>query len=258
MSAKKKKFLKTDIPPTPPFRDPGDLPRHVAIIMDGNGRWARRRGLPRVLGHRFGVESVREVIWTTAELGIPYLSLFTFSTENWQRPPQEVRFLMRLLTRLLYAEVENLKRKGVRLHTLGKEETLPEEVQEALAHVRRETREGDRLQLYLALSYGGRLEILEAVRGIARKVARGELTPDAIDEETFRAHLLAPELPDVDLLIRTSGEYRISNFLLWQIPYAELYITEIFWPDFRREAYLEALAAYARRERRFGTVPEGA
>lgn len=226
--------------------------------MDGNGRWARRRGLPRILGHRFGVESVREVIWTTAELGIPFLSLFTFSTENWQRPPEEVRFLMRLLTRLLYAEVGNLKRKGVRLHTLGKETTLPEEVREALAFVRKETATGTRLQLYLALSYGGRLEILEAVRALARRVARGELDPDRIDEDVFRKHLLAPELPDVDLLIRTSGEFRISNFLLWQIPYAELYITDIFWPDFRREAYLKALEAYARRERRFGAVPEEA
>ncbi len=232
------------------------LPRHVAIIMDGNGRWARRRGMPRIMGHRFGVESVREVIWTSAELGIPFLSLFTFSTENWQRPPEEVRFLMDLLARLLYAEVENLRAKGVRLHTLGKEESLPPHVRDALALVRRKTAEGTRLQLYLALSYGGRLEILEAVRTLCRRVAEGTLDPEAIDEGVFRQALFAPELPDVDLLIRTSGEYRISNFLLWHIPYAELYITQTLWPDFRREEYLQALEAFSRRERRFGGVVE--
>lgn len=230
------------------------LPRHVAVIMDGNGRWARSRGMPRVMGHRFGVESVREVIWTAAELGIPFLSLFTFSTENWQRPPEEVNFLMDLLTRLLYAEVKNLQTKGVRLHTLGKEETLPDHVRKALEFVRHQTRKGDRLQLYLALSYGGRMEILEAARRLCREAAQGLLDPDALDEKVFRRALFAPELPDVDLLIRTSGEFRISNFLLWQIPYAELYMTQTLWPDFRREEFLKALQAFSQRERRFGGV----
>ncbi len=225
--------------------------------MDGNGRWAQRRGLPRVLGHRMGVEAVREILFLSTELGLEYLTLYTFSMENWQRPVEEVTYLMELFTHLLYEEVDNLKRRGVRVHMLGKREFLPEKVDEALRFVERETASGTGVHLYLALSYGGRSELVDAARRLANEVCEGKMQPEELDEQRFREALYAPELPDVDLLIRTSGEWRISNFLLWQVAYAELYITSTHWPDFRTEEFLRALEAYARRERRFGGVPGG-
>jgi undecaprenyl diphosphate synthase len=233
----------------------GNIPRHVAIIMDGNGRWAKRRGLPRILGHRAGVESVREVIRVASEIGIKYLTLYTFSRENWKRPKEEVEALMELLRNLLRKEVNELNRRGVRLRVIGRIEDLPKSVQDEIERATKLTEKNEGLTVTLALSYGGRCEIVDAVKTIVKKVVRGELTLDELDEPLFRSFLYDPELPDPDLLIRTSGEMRISNFMLWQIAYTELYITPTYWPDFRREEFLRAIEDYSRRERRFGGVP---
>lgn len=237
----------------PVLRDP-TLPRHVACIMDGNGRWARARGKSRVSGHREGVASVREITEACAEIGIEYLTLYTFSTENWQRPRAEVSALMELLVRTLRGEADRLHRNGIRLRAIGDLSRLPpraaREFEEAMALTAGNTK----MTLTLALSYGSRWEITEAVRAIARDVAAGRLAPEAITEATVSAALGSADLPDPDLLIRTAGEMRVSNFLLWQIAYTELYVTERFWPDFRREALDEALAEYRRRDRRFGKV----
>ncbi len=225
-----------------------NVPRHVAIIMDGNGRWAKRRNLPRIIGHRAGAEAVRECIRTALEVGIEYLTLFSFSTENWQRPKEEVQSLMELLKFLLRREVESLSREGVSIRAIGRIHELPEDVRLILEQAMERTRANNKLKLYLALSYGGRAEILDAVNAIVSKGMNN------VDEQTFRRFLYAPELPDPDLLIRTSGEYRISNFLLWQLAYTELYFTDTLWPDFRKEEFLKAIEEYSRRERRFGRV----
>ncbi|HET9582090.1 MAG TPA: isoprenyl transferase [Gemmatimonadota bacterium] len=232
----------------------GNLPRHVAVIMDGNGRWAERRGRPRIAGHQAGMKAVREVIETTAELGIPYLTLYAFSQENWRRPRTEIEALMGLLSRYIRDERTNLIEKGIRVRAIGDIERLARGSRAELDELITETAANERLTVTLALSYGGRSEILEAVRRIAREVRAGELEPDAIDEEVFAERLYTADLPDPDLLIRTSGELRISNFLLWQIAYTELYVTEVLWPDFDRDAFLDAVAAYQGRERRFGRV----
>jgi undecaprenyl diphosphate synthase len=216
--------------------------------MDGNGRWARKRGLPRVMGHKVGVESVRSVIRVARKVGIKYLTLYTFSSENWQRPKEEVSYLMQLLKTLLIKEVDDLKRQGVRIRAIGRLENLGKEVLEALNYAIEKTKDNRDLNLYLALSYGGRQEIVDAVNTILR------LGIKEVDEEKFRNFLYDPELPDVDLLIRTAGEYRISNFLLWHTAYAELYITDVLWPDFREEEFLKAIEDYSRRVRKFGRV----
>ena len=230
------------------------IPRHIAIIMDGNGRWAQKRGLPRIVGHKTGVESVREVVRVASELGVEYLTLYTFSKENWKRPKDEVMGLMNLLKRLLRVEVEELNRNNVRIKAIGRLQDLPDEVLKELERARRLTENNDGLKLYLALSYGGRAEIVDAFKKAFRKWEEGKLTPDSIDEETFREFLYDPELPDPDLLIRTSGEMRVSNFMLWQIAYSEIYVTPTLWPDFRREELLKAIEDYSKRERRFGGI----
>jgi undecaprenyl diphosphate synthase len=225
-----------------------NIPLHVGIIMDGNGRWARKRGLPRVMGHKVGVESVRSVIRVARKVGIKYLTLYTFSSENWQRPKEEVSYLMQLLKTLLIKEVDDLKRQGVRIRAIGRLGNLGKEVLEALNYAIEKTKDNRDLNLYLALSYGGRQEIVDAVNTILG------LGIKEVDEEKFRNFLYDPELPDVDLLIRTAGEYRISNFLLWHTAYAELYITDVLWPDFREEEFLKALEDYSKRVRKFGKV----
>ena len=232
----------------------GDVPRHVAVIMDGNGRWARQRGLPRQLGHREGMKSVREVIEGAGDAGSQILTLFAFSTENWQRPRQEVSALMGLLKLYARREREDLKRQGVEVHVLGDLDRMDLATREAVDTIVEGTRGGTRLRLNLMISYGGREEIIRATRALAERVARGELAADAIDESAFESVLFTAGLPDPDLLIRTSGEQRISNFLLWQLAYTELFISTVLWPDFTREHLFEAVLDYQRRERRFGRV----
>jgi undecaprenyl diphosphate synthase len=232
----------------------GDVPRHVAIIMDGNGRWAAGRGLPRQLGHREGMKSVREVISGAVECGIEILTLFAFSTENWQRPRQEVSALMRLLQHYARKERQELVRQGVEVHVLGDLERIDEPTGRAVDAIVSETAGGTALRLNLMISYGGREEIVRAARLLAERVQSGELDPDEIDEATVEGTLFTRELPPPDLLIRTSGEYRISNFMLWQLAYTELYFTPVYWPDFDREHLFEAVLDYQRRDRRFGRV----
>ncbi len=231
---------------------PGAVPRHVAIIMDGNGRWARRRRWNRVRGHREGIESVRAVVRAARAAGVRYLTLFAFSTENWGRPAREIRALMGMLGRFLRAEVPDLRRNGVRVRAIGELDRLPAGARDALVWAEAQTRDGATLDLVLALSYGGRGEILHAVRAL---VASGA-DPEEIDEASFRAHLYAPDIPDPDLLIRTSGEMRLSNFLLWQLAYTEVVVSDVLWPDFRETEFRSALEAFACRERRFGLTTE--
>jgi len=233
------------------------LPAHVAIIMDGNGRWARRRGLPRVAGHAAARTAVRSVVTGAAEIGLRHLTLYTFSMENWERPRAEVTALMRLLDQTLAEQVEEMDRNNIRLAAIGRLELLPKYARSRLDRAIEKLSGNTGLRLTLALSYGGRTEILDAARAIARAVRRGEMSPDAVDEVSFRRFLCAPDLPDPDLLIRTSGELRVSNFLLWQISYAELYVTPLCWPDFGVEEFHKALDAYAQRRRTFGRVEEG-
>ncbi|HMP72530.1 MAG TPA: isoprenyl transferase [Kiritimatiellia bacterium] len=234
--------------------DPKRIPRHVAIIMDGNGRWAKERGLPRIKGHQRGADSVRAVLKACRKVDVEYLTLYAFSSENWVRPRPEVSGLMTLLRTFLRDQAHELHDNQVRLRVIGHVGDLPKSVQKELNRVMDETRHYTRGTLTLALSYGSRTELTDAVRAIARKVEAGELTSGAIDEATVASHLYAPDLPDPDLLIRTSGEMRISNFLLWQISYAELYITDVYWPDFREEQFIEALENYQQRHRRFGNI----
>jgi undecaprenyl diphosphate synthase len=231
-----------------------NLPTHVAIIMDGNGRWAKARHLPRVEGHRVGVESVRATVRTCGELGIKYLTLYAFSVENWNRPQDEVDTLMKYLARFLKSEIAELNKNNVRLEVIGQVYRLPEFVQEQLAKTQAALSKNTGLTLILALSYGGRTEIIEATRAIAEKVKSGELETAEITEQVISQHLYTRHFPDPDLLIRTSGEVRVSNFLLWQISYAEFVVTPTLWPDFRRTQLIEALEEYARRHRRFGGV----
>ena len=236
------------------IREQGNLPRHVAVIMDGNGRWAERRGQPRIFGHRAGMKSVRAVIEAAGDLGIEALTLYAFSKENWRRPPTEVQALMGLLRRYMKSEREELIRRGARIEAIGDLEQLEGTAREELDRLIEATAHCDRLRVTLALSYGGRAEIVEAARRIARATLAGELDPADLDEILFARFLYSPHLPDPDLLVRTSGEMRISGFLLWQIAYAELYVTETLWPDFDRAAFFEAIEEYQSRERRFGRV----
>jgi undecaprenyl diphosphate synthase len=228
------------------------LPRHVAIIMDGNGRWARERHLPRVEGHREGAESVRAVIRVAGELGIKYLTLYAFSVENWNRPKDEVDTLMKYLAHYMKTEFAELNRNNVRLEVIGQIHRLPEFVQKQLKKTQDALSKNNGLTLIMALSYGGRTEIVEAVRSIAAKVKRGEIEPADVTEQVVADHLYTRKWPDPDVLIRTSGEMRVSNFLLWQISYAELVVTPTLWPDFRKPQFYAALEEYHRRHRRFG------
>jgi undecaprenyl diphosphate synthase len=234
--------------------DPARLPKHVAIIMDGNGRWAKQRLLNRIKGHEKGSKAVRVAVETCCEAGIPVLTLFAFSTENWQRPASEVEALMVLLRKFLVTERDRMLENGVRLNAIGQIHRLPESVRSALTQTMQDTRHCDRLLLNLALSYGGRSEIVAMAKTIAQKAANGEIEPDTVNEDIVGQHLYTAGIPDPDLLIRTSGEMRISNFLLWQIAYAEIYVTPTFWPDFGREELLEILRDFQKRERRFGKL----
>ena len=236
------------------IRVSGDVPRHVAVIMDGNGRWARQRGLPRHLGHREGMKSVREVVEGSVDVGIQVLTLFAFSTENWRRPEQEVSALMSLLQLYARKERDELRRQGVEVHVLGELERVDPATRRAVDTIVDGTRGGTALRLNLMISYGGREEIIRSVRALARRVAAGELAPEQLDEELFSSTLFTAGLPDPDLLIRTSGEYRISNFLLWQLAYTELFISPVLWPDFSRDHLFEAVLDFQGRERRFGRV----
>ncbi|HLY54851.1 MAG TPA: isoprenyl transferase [Stellaceae bacterium] len=229
-------------------------PRHVAIIMDGNGRWAQARGLPRVAGHRRGADAVRRTVTAAGELGIEYLTLYGFSSENWRRPAAEVRELMRLLEYYLRAEVAELHEHGVRLRVIGQRERLPREALRLIEHAERLTAGNARLHLTVALSYGGRDEIAAAARRLAERARLGEIGADEIDEDSFGRHLYTVDLPDPDLLIRTSGEKRISNFLLWQCAYAELLFVDTLWPDFSRLDLENAIREFRGRERRFGAT----
>lgn len=239
------------------IRVSGPVPRHIAIIMDGNGRWARQRGLPRHLGHREGMKSVRESIEGAVEAGVDYLTLFAFSTENWQRPAREISALMSLLKYYAEKEGAELRRKGVRVTVLGELDRLDDDTRTAVDQIVAGTREGTALRLNLMISYGGREELVRGMRRLAERVASGELQPDEIDDEALESSLFTRGMPDPDLLIRTSGEYRLSNFLLWQLAYTELYITPVLWPDFSREDLFDAVLDYQRRERRFGRVTTG-
>jgi undecaprenyl diphosphate synthase len=229
-----------------------NLPKHVAVIMDGNGRWAKQRHLPRVEGHRAGAESARVIIRTAGELGIKYLTLYAFSAENWNRPKDEVDALMKYLVHYLKSETPELNKNNVRLEVIGQIYRLPENVQEHLKKSIATLSRNNGLTLVMALSYGSRIEIVEAVRSIAEKVKLGKLDHADINEKVISEHLWTRNVPDPDLLIRTSGEMRISNFLLWQISYTELVVTPTFWPDFRKPQFYEALEEYTRRHRRFG------
>lgn len=229
------------------------VPRHIAIIMDGNGRWAKQRGEPRLAGHEAGSETVRCVLNYCRDAGVRYLTLYAFSTENWSRPHDEVAGLMALLGTFIKKYADDLIERQVRLRVIGRREDLPAEVRQSLEAVEAATAGFER-QLIIALSYSGRSELVRAMRLIAEDVKAGSLVPETIDEATISAHLYAPDVPDPDLIIRTSGELRISNFLLWQCAYSEFFVTPVLWPDFREEVFNEALAAFGKRDRRYGGV----
>ncbi len=232
------------------------LPKHIAVIMDGNGRWAKKHGKARIFGHRNGVKAVRETTEAAAELGIDYLTLYAFSTENWRRPKLEINALMTLLVETLHKEIHTLNKNDIRLEAIGDVSVLPETTQKALLEGVYNTRNNQRMTLILALSYSSRWEIIMAARELARKAKAGELDPDTIDENTFTQYLATAKYPDPELLIRTSGETRLSNFLLWQSAYSELYFTDVLWPDFRKPNLYKAIIDYQNRERRFGKISE--
>ena len=234
----------------------GNIPAHIAIIMDGNGRWAKKRSLPRISGHKEGVESVRDIVEVCGQLGVNYLTLYAFSTENWKRPKQEVSMLMRLLMRALRDETDRLHEKNVRVHAIGDIAALPQEVQDELLDAIEKTKHNTGLNLLLALSYSGRWDLTNAVKQIASEVKKGNLKIENINDQIISQHLSTKDIPEPDLLVRTSGELRISNFLLWQLAYSEIYISEVLWPDFRRDELYKAIGDYQKRERRFGMVSE--
>jgi len=236
--------------------DQDRLPRHIAIIMDGNGRWAKEHGQPRLFGHRNGVKAVRETTEAAAELGVQHLTLYAFSTENWSRPKMEVDALMWLLVDTLNKEIDTLNKNDIRLRAVGDLSKLPASTHTALLEGIENTRDNQRMTLCLALNYSSKWEMVEATRCISKQVQRGELHPEDIDEDTFRRALTTHFMPDPELLIRTSGERRLSNFLLWQLAYAEFYFTPVFWPDFRKENLYQAIIDYQSRERRFGKISE--
>jgi len=234
----------------------GHIPVHIAIIMDGNGRWAKRRGLPRVAGHKQGVETVREIVKACVEVGVRYLTLYTFSTENWKRPKDEVSTLMRLIVKSLHKETKELHSNNIRLSTIGNVTSLPNLVQKELLDAISFTSGNTKMVLNLALSYSGRWEIINAVKNIAEKVKSGKLHINDINESLFSDFLTTSGFPDPDLVIRSGGEFRISNFLLWQIAYSEVYITDVLWPEFSKEYLFEAISDFQKRERRYGLVSE--
>jgi undecaprenyl diphosphate synthase len=240
--------------PLPANTDPASGPNHVAIIMDGNGRWAKARGLPRVAGHRRGADAVRRVVRGAAELGIPVLTLFAFSTENWTRPADEVNDLMGLLRHYLRNELDELHKNGAKLRVIGNRNGLASDIVRDISDAENRTRGNSRIDVNICINYGARAEILQAIRSLARQVAAGELSADRIDEACFESVLLTSGVPDPDLLIRTSGEQRISNFMLWQCAYAELVFVDTLWPDFGKEHLEQAIAEFRRRERRYGGV----
>jgi undecaprenyl diphosphate synthase len=239
-----------------PQSEPNALPRHVAIIMDGNGRWARKRQLPRIAGHRAGVENVRVIVKRCAEVGIGTLTLFAFSSENWRRPPTEVRLLFDLFVMVLEQEVERLHEAGVRLRIVGERAPFPQKLQQCIGWAEDVTRGNDRLNLVIAANYGGRWDIVQAAQRLAARVQRGELEASAISAELIAENLALADLPEPDLFIRSGGEQRISNYLLWQLAYTELYFTDCLWPDFDQAEFDRALASYAGRQRRFGMTGE--
>lgn len=231
------------------------LPQHIAVIMDGNGRWARRRRLPRIAGHRAGIRAVRQVVEACARLGVPYLTLYAFSVENWKRPQSETRLLMALLREYLRKEIAELNRQNIRLWAIGRTQELPRAVQQDLQSALAKTARNAGMRLTLALNYGGRTELVDAIRKLAEKVRHnGAIT---IDESTIRENLYTNGLPDPDLLIRTSGELRLSNFLLWQVAYSEIWVTETLWPDFKQKDLFQAIVDYQKRERRYGGLGVG-
>ncbi len=232
----------------------GQIPRHIAIIMDGNGRWARQRGLPRIAGHHEGINSVREVVRACGELGVEVLTLYVFSVENWRRPRPEIGALMRLLRETTRQEVDDLMRNDVRLGVIGRIEEIAPAARKVLSEAIERTAGNTGLRLNLAINYGGRSELVDAVRRLAGDLGRGRLEAEAIDEQAFSRYLYTADVPDPDLLIRTSGEMRVSNFLLWQIAYTEIHVTDVLWPDFRRLHLYQAILDYQGRERRFGGV----
>ena len=236
--------------------DQHKLPKHIAVIMDGNGRWAKNQGLLRVKGHKKGTKAVRETIEACAELGVAFVTLYAFSTENWNRPKLEVDTLMNLLVSSLKKEIKTLQDNNISLSAIGSLNNLPEKAQRELKEVIEKTKNNTRLKLTLALSYGSREELVKTIQDISHKVKKNLISPHSINESVIKEHLYTHDMPDVDLLIRTSGEQRISNFLLWQIAYAELYFTPVLWPDFRRKHLYEAIYNYQKRERRFGKTSE--
>jgi undecaprenyl diphosphate synthase len=230
------------------------LPKHVAVIMDGNGRWAKRQGLPRIMGHKRGVDALKDLLRCCKDWGIQALTAYAFSTENWKRPQEEVDFLMTLFQRVLRQELREMVEENVQIQFVGNLNALPRSLQEEISRSMAETKDNRSIRFTVATNYGGRQEILQACRAIAQKVQQGLLQPDEIDEAVFERHLYTAGISDPDLLIRTSGEMRLSNFLLWQMAYGEIYITDTLWPDFDRVEFSHALSAYQQRERRFGTV----
>ncbi|THB79433.1 MAG: isoprenyl transferase [Desulfobulbaceae bacterium] len=236
--------------------DPERIPQHVAIVMDGNGRWARQRKKPRLYGHKIGADSVREIVETSCEIGIQYLTLYAFSSENWRRPQQEVSGLMTILKNYLVSELGRMEKNKIRLNCIGDTSKLPENVRKVLNNSIEKTADNDRLVLNLALSYGSKDELCMAARALAEKCMAGELSPEQINPELVSTHLYTHGQPDPDLLIRTGGESRLSNFLLWQASYAEIYFTPVMWPEFRRAVFLAAIQEFQRRERRFGKTSE--
>jgi undecaprenyl diphosphate synthase len=238
------------------LRAQGKLPRHIAVIMDGNGRWAQERGLPRAAGHQAGIASLRDVTRSSRELGIGYLTVYAFSTENWKRPKREVSMLFRLLVKMLRDEMQEMLENGVRLKTIGQINLLPKTVQQELHDAIERTSKNKGLTLTLALSYSGRWDLIHAMQAIALEVRSGKISPEDISEEVIRRSLTTAEIPDPDLLVRTSGEMRLSNFLLWELAYSEIHVTKTLWPDFRRDHLYDAIRDYQTRERRFGLTGE--
>lgn len=231
-----------------------NLPKHIAIIMDGNGRWAKRRGLPRIAGHAQGAATVRMIVEACAQLGIKALTLYTFSTENWKRPKEEIDTLMNMLKEHLQKELPNLKKNNIRFNTIGDIAALPDGIQQKIRYAKEQTSANGGLILTLALNYGSRLEMLNAVKAISQDVKQGRIDAAALTEEKFSEYLYTRDLPEVDLLIRTSGEMRLSNFLLWQLSYSEIYVTEKLWPDFTKDDLSEAISEFSKRHRRFGDI----
>jgi undecaprenyl diphosphate synthase len=252
----KKKSSASDEQKIQELKKSGEIPTHIAIIMDGNGRWAKKRGLPRVAGHKRGVDTVREIVEACAEIGVKYLTLYTFSTENWKRPKDEVSTLMRLLLNSLRDRVNELNDNDIRLTTIGNIDSLPIEVQKQLNVDIERTRNNKKMVLNLALSYSGRWELLEAIKKIASDSRQGKIDLDDITENLISENLTTKDMPDPDLIIRTSGEFRVSNFLLWQIAYSEFVITETLWPDFSKDDLYNSIRIFQKRERRFGKVSE--